>query len=170
MKKYLYTFIILSTVVGVLVGCGGDSGEAGFGSGDAVPSACSLLEEADVSAAANISETIIESGSDAEDGLFSSCFWQAEQSGGNLGLNIWARGSAPDGWATEFVKAQAEGGTEQGVDIQPVADVGDEAYIFLEGNFGSLWWRKGNDYVIAMSVIGLELSEEGLIDLAQKID
>ncbi|MDJ0754138.1 MAG: hypothetical protein QNJ45_11505 [Ardenticatenaceae bacterium] len=170
MKKVLYTFIILSAILGVLAGCGGDSGQAGFGSGDAVPSACGLLEEADVSAAANTSETITESGSDAEDGLFSSCFWQAEESGGNLGLNIWASGSASEGWATEFVKAQAQGGTEQGVDIQPVAGVGDEAYIFLEGNFGSLWWRKDNNYVIALSVIGLEISEEALIELAQKID
>ena len=143
----------------------GGGSESGGGSGSGtVPDPCSLLTTADVEAILGGSSNA--NGSVTEDGLFGSCTWLAPERGATLSLNIWASGSADDGWAEQFVSSQAAAS-----ETEEVSSPGVKAFLAEDDDSWGLYWNKENQYVVVLAIRGnTSASRDSVISLGEKID
>ena len=157
-------FLSLVLLVTACVGNNdGRSSRESAGSDTTVPDTCTLLSDADVETVLGNSVSAV--GEVAEDGLFSTCTWIDGTSGARLSLNIWGGGNAEDGWATEWVSAQA--GAEYN---ETVENLGEEAYANIDGDRENYIWRKDNAFVVIFTSAVKEASEDVILELARKID
>lgn len=141
---------------------GGTLGESGTGN-NSVPDACTLLSEADIepvlgSSVSSISEV-------DEEGLFSTCTWIDETSGARLNLNIWGAGNAGDGWATQFLNAQA--GAAYNFTVE---NLGAEAYANIDEDHSNYIWRVDDAFVVIFTSTADASSDNTILELARKID
>lgn len=159
--------LLLLLFVLLLAACGGDDNGGSSASSTTgnttVPDACTLLSAADTERV--LGSSVSSFGAVAEDGLFSNCTWRAETSAASLTLNIWAAGNAGDGWATQFLGAQAAADGNVAID-----NLGDEAYAIVDGDLSNYSWRVDDAFVVVLTSTVDEASEDVLLELARKID
>ncbi len=165
--KIFCSMTLLVLVVFLLAACAGNNDGGGAGvsvTGDTItPDACTLLSAADVETVLGSSVSTI--GEVDEEGFFSTCTWIDESSGARLSINIWGAGNAEDGWATQFVSAQAAADYNE-----PIENLGEEAYANNEGASSNYIWRVDDAFVVIFTSAGSETSEDFLFELAKKID
>ncbi len=165
-KSTLLGLLLLFVVGFLMSACEGDAGDGArepeVGE-STVPDACALLSDADVETI--LGSSAMASGSVSEDGLFSTCSWLATESGERLMLNIWAAGRAGDGWASQFLAAQAAAGEKESI-----VNLGDEAFAITDGDLINYYWSKHDTFVVVLTNTAGEVTEDALIDLAHKID
>jgi hypothetical protein len=169
-KSFAIRWLALIAVLALgLSACGGDDGgevaDSGGSSGAATtPDTCSLLDTADVDAI--LGGSMDPFGSVSEDGSYTTCTWREPTSGASLVVNIWAAGSADDGWADSFVTSQSAAfETEEvsGPGLRTVLAEQDEAWY--------LYWNKDNAFVAVLAIVGeTTASRADVIGLGEKVN